>query len=401
MFHQSFCSELSKGSELFLFFQIKKYQAHNEGGIFLTDQDYMQLALELAQKGLGWTAPNPMVGAVIVKDGVIIGSGYHQRYGQLHAERNALAACSQSTQGATMYVTLEPCCHYGKTPPCTEAIIENGISRVVIGSLDPNPLVAGKGAALLRQHGIAVTEGVLQQQCDKLNIIFLHYIKYKTPYVVMKYAMTMDGKIATYSGKSKWITGEAARQQVQEDRHRYHAIMVGVGTVLADDPLLTCRLPDSKNPVRIICDTHLRTPLQSQIIQTAQQVPTILATSCSEQEKLDPYQQAGCLLLTVPEENGRINLRQLMQQLGARNIDSILLEGGSTLNWSALSSGIVHKVQVYLAPKLFGGASAFSPIAGNGVACPDHAYRLTTPAITQLGTDLLLESEVISCSQES
>ena len=345
----------------------------------MTDEAYMKLALELAQKGCGWTAPNPMVGAVIVKNGEIIGSGYHQRYGQLHAERNALAACTQSPQGATLYVTLEPCCHYGKTPPCTEAIIENDISRVVIGSPDPNPLVAGKGVALLRQHGIAVTEGVLREQCDRLNQVFLHYIQHQTPYVVMKYAMTMDGKIATHSGLSKWITGEAARQQVQQDRHRYSAIMVGVGTVLADDPLLTCRLPDSKNPVRVICDTHLRTPLNNQIVQTAKDVPTIIATSCDDEEKLTLYRQANCQICMVPEQKGHLDLRQLMQALGQQKIDSILLEGGGTLNWAALQSGIVHKVQAYIAPKLFGGAEAKSPVEGLGVDTPVQAVRLTPP----------------------
>ena len=365
----------------------------------MTDEAYMKLALELAQKGCGWTAPNPMVGAVIVKNGEIIGNGYHQRYGQLHAERNALAACTQSPQGATLYVTLEPCCHYGKTPPCTEAIIENGISRVVIGSPDPNPLVAGKGVAILRQHGIAVTEGVLREQCDRLNQVFLHYIQHQTPYVVMKYAMTMDGKIATRSGLSKWITGEAARQQVQQDRHRYSAIMVGVGTVLADDPMLTCRLPDSKNPVRIICDTHLRTPLTSQIVQTAKDVPTMIATSCSTEETLAPYRQAGCQICMVPEQKGHLDLQRLMQALGQQKIDSILLEGGGTLNWAALQSGIVHKVQAYIAPKLFGGTEAKSPVEGLGVDTPAQAVRLAPPQIIHFGDDLLLESEVLPCLQ--
>lgn len=367
----------------------------------MTDTDYMNLALQLAQKGAGWTAPNPLVGAVIVKDGVIIGSGYHQRYGELHAERNALASCTQSPQGATMYVTLEPCCHQGKTPPCTTAIIEAGIQRVVIGSADPNPLVAGKGVQLLRQHGITVTEGVLQDACDKLNQIFFHYIQHKTPYVVLKYAMTMDGKLATRTGASQWITGTTARNRVQQDRHRYSGIMVGVGTVLADDPLLTCRLPHSKTPVRIICDTHLRTPLQSRIVQTAANVPTILATSCTEQQRLAPYQQAGCQILTVPTQEEHLNLSVLMQALGQQGIDSILLEGGSTLNWSALQAGIVHKVQAYIAPKLFGGSAARSPIAGLGVATPDDCIRLSPPQITILDDDILLESEVLSCSQES
>lgn len=364
------------------------------------DAFYMQMALELARKGQGWTAPNPMVGAIIIKDGVIIGSGYHKRYGQLHAERNALASCTRSPQGATLYVTLEPCCHYGKTPPCTEAILEAGIGRVVIGSADPNPLVAGKGAAILRQHGVTVTEGVLQDQCDKLNTVFFHYIQHKTPYVILKYAMTLDGKIATRAGLSKWITGEEARHQVQLDRHRYSAIMVGVGTVLADDPLLTCRLPDCSTPTRIICDTRLRTPLTSQIVQTARQVPTIIASSCTDEAQLAPYRQAGCQMLLVPERDGHVDLTLLMQELGRQHIDSVILEGGGTLNWAALQSGIVQKVQAYIAPKLFGGAEAKTPVEGSGIYSPDQAVQLSAPVITQLGSDLLLESEVISCLPE-
>lgn len=367
----------------------------------MTDQHYMQIAFTLAKKGQGWTAPNPMVGAVIVKNNKIIGSGYHERYGQLHAERNALASCKESPLGATMYVTLEPCCHHGKTPPCTDAIIESGIKRVVVGSKDPNPIVAGKGIHILRQHGIAVTEDILQEQCNQLNQIFFHYMKHQTPYVMMKYAMTMDGKISTYTGKSKWITGEMARQHVQQTRHCYSGIMVGIGTVLADDPLLTCRLPNSKNPIRIICDTHLRMPLHSQIVKTAQQVPTMIATSCTAQEQFIPYQLAGCQILTIPKHEGHIDLQVLMQALGTQGIDSVLLEGGSSLNWSALHSGIVHKVQAYLAPKLFGGNTALSPIGGCGIDSPDQCFYLTSPIITPLGDDLLLESEVISCLQES
>ena len=364
------------------------------------DQTYMQMALELAVKGSGWTSPNPMVGAVIVKNGSIIGSGYHQLYGGLHAERNALKSCTASPQGATMYVTLEPCCHYGKTPPCTEAIIENGITRVVVGSSDPNPLVAGKGIQILRNHGIEVTEGVLQEKCDNLNHVFFHFIRHKTPYVTLKYAMTMDGKIATASGLSKWITGDEARRRVHQDRHKHSAIMVGVGTVLADDPLLTCRLPDSRNPIRIICDSRLRTPLKSQIVKTASDIPTILATCCDDVTMHKPYLEASCKILVVPEQNGHLSLSALMQLLGAQQIDSILLEGGGTLNWSALNAGIVHKVQAYIAPKLFGGVSALTPVAGSGVTAPADAIQLTDTKIIQIGTDILLESEVVPCSPE-
>ena len=361
----------------------------------MTDIDYMRKALTLAKKGVGWVSPNPMVGAVIVKDDRIIGMGFHQRSGMPHAEREALLNCMESPQGATLYVTLEPCCHYGKTPPCTDAIIESGIRKVVIGSPDSNPVVAGKGVKTLRHHGIEVTEGILLEECRKLNQVFFHFMEKQTPYVVMKYAMTMDGKIATYSGKSKWITGESARLQVQKDRHRYSGIMVGVNTILADDPMLTCRLNGCKSPSRIICDTRLRTPLTARAVQTASQYKTILATCCTDASKIKPYEETGCQVLTVAQKAGRVDLKELMIQLGKRNVDSILLEGGSTLNWSALTNGIVNKVQVYTAPKLFGGIDAKSPIGGTGVESPDHAFALSPPRITVLGDDILFESEVL------
>lgn len=367
----------------------------------MNDETYMQLALEYAKKGCGWVSPNPMVGAVVVKNGKVIGDGYHQRYGGLHAERNALASCTESPQGATLYVTLEPCCHFGKTPPCTDAILESGIRRVVVGSVDPNPLVAGKGIQILRQNGIEVTEGILNEACTTLNYVFFHFIKTKTPYVVMKYAMTMDGKIATRSGESKWITGVVARNRVQEDRHRYTGIMVGVGTVLADNPLLTCRLPEGKNPIRIICDSQLQTPLESQIVKTAKQIPTIMATCSLDEARANAYREAGCEVMALPSMDGHIDLQALMVALGKRGIDSILLEGGGTLNWSALQSGIVNRIQAYVAPKLFGGAEAKSPVEGFGVEKPEYAFRFTPPHITRLGDDILLESEVIPCSQES
>ncbi len=362
---------------------------------------YMKRALELAEKGCGFVAPNPMVGAVIIKDDVCIGEGWHARYGGLHAERNALANCTVSPEGATMYVTLEPCCHYGKTPPCTDAIIENKISRVVIGSSDPNPLVAGKGVQILREHGIEVIEGVLKAECDALNAVFFHFIRTGMPYVVMKYAMTMDGKIATRTGASQWITGEMARKRVHQDRHRHSAIMVGVGTVLADDPMLTCRIPGGKDPIRIVCDTRLRTPLNAKVVTTASTVRTILATACPDVLRQKPYLDAGCEIVTVPEKDGHLDLMQLMKALGQSGIDSILLEGGGTLNWSALECGIVKKVQAYIAPKLFGGMAARSPVGGAGIALPGEAVQLTQPKISKMGEDILLESEVqTACLQE-
>lgn len=360
----------------------------------MTDETYMRRAIVLAERGAGWTSPNPMVGAVIVKDGRIIGEGWHRRYGEAHAERNALQSCTESPVGAVLYVTLEPCCHHGKQPPCTDAILEAGIRRVAVGSGDPNPLVAGKGVELLRSHGVTVDTGVLKEECDALNPVFFHFIQTKRPYVVIKYAMTMDGKIATRTGDSQWITGDAARQRVHQDRHRYSAIMAGVGTVLADDPLLTCRMEGGKNPVRIICDSHLRTPPDSRIVRTAREVPTILAAAVPPPERWNALEDAGCQVWDLPGPEGRVDLNALMDRLGARGIDSVLLEGGGELNWAALHSGIVQKVQAYIAPKLFGGTAAKSPIAGLGVETPAQAVRLVRTTVTQIGEDFLLESEV-------
>lgn len=360
----------------------------------MTDREYMALALELAERGMGWTAPNPMVGAVIVKDGRVIGQGWHAKYGDLHAERNALKNCAESPEGATMYVTLEPCCHHGRQPPCTEAVLEAGIARVVIGSDDPNPLVAGKGIALLRARGVEVETGVLRAECDALNQVFFHFIQTRRPYVVMKYAMTLDGKIATRTGLSQWITGEEARRRVHRDRHRYTAILVGVGTVLADDPLLTCRMEGGRNPVRIVCDTRLRTPLDSRLVRTAGEVPTILATACEDAARREAYEAAGCRVLVLPQRDGHVDLEALMARLGEENIDSVLLEGGGTLNWAALECGVVQKVQAYVAPKLFGGASAKSPVGGLGVDAPARAVRLKHTTVIPVGEDFLIESEV-------
>lgn len=357
-------------------------------------EKYMHLAIQLAKKGYGYVNPNPVVGAVIVKDCKIIGQGFHEKYGAPHAEPNAIASCTESPEGATLYVTLEPCSHHGKTPPCTEAILKSGIRRVVIGSTDPNPLVADQGIVRLKQHGINVTQGILKHACDELNQVFFHYIQTNLPYVVMKYAMTMDGKIAAHTGASKWITGQAARCRVHQDRHRYSAIMVGVGTVIADNPLLTCRLDGGENPLRIICDTHLRTPLTSKIVTTARQIPTVIATSCTDMLLHRPFIDAGCRIMQIPKLNNHLNLIDLTTRLGKDGIDSILLEGGGTLNWSALQAGIVNKVQAYLSPKLLGGSNAKTPVAGIGFPTPSDAIFLKNSTITRLDDDILIESEV-------
>lgn len=367
----------------------------------MSPTEYMKLAIEEARKGEGFTNPNPMVGAVIVKDGRIISMDYHHRYGEYHAERNAILNCREDMGGAEMYVTLEPCCHHGKTPPCTDIIIESGIRKVYIGSMDANPLVAGKGAEILRKNGIEVITGICEEECLSLNKIFFHFMKHKTPYVVMKYAMTADGKTATRTGASKWITGEAARARVQESRHKYMGIMAGVGTVLADDPQLTCRLEGKRTPIRIICDTNLRTPLTSQVVTTADKVPMILATAVTDSEKTKPYEKQGCRVVFVPLHGKHIDLKVLMAKLGELGIDSILLEGGSELNYSALQSGIVHAAETYIAPKIFGGIGAKTPVGGVGVELPREAFFLSNPRVSQIEEDILIEWEVESCLPES
>lgn len=359
----------------------------------MKDTDYMALALSLAERGRGWTSPNPVVGAVVVKEGRVIGQGWHRRRGGFHAEREALMDCAESSAGATLYVTLEPCCHYGRQPPCTDAILEAGIRRVVVGSVDPNPLVAGKGLAILRGNGVEVETGVLQAECDRQNAAFFHYITTKRPYVTMKYAMTLDGKIATHTGASRWITGEKAREHVHRDRNANAAILVGIGTVLADDPLLTCRLEGGKDPLRVVCDTHLRTPLNSQIVRTAREVPTVLAGGMVGQERAAPYEAAGCQVWSLALRDGHLDLSALMDRLGEAEIDSLLLEGGGTLNWSMLEAGLVQRVQAYIAPKLFGG-SGKTPVEGVGVALPSQAVRLNDMTVTPIGEDMMLEGEV-------
>ncbi len=366
------------------------------------DEKYMKMALELAQKGKGMTSPNPVVGAVIVKDGEIIGTGFHEKYGEPHAERNAINNSKGSLKDATIYVTLEPCCHTGKTPPCTDAIIESGISRVVLGARDPNPKVAGQGIEMLKKNGLQVDEGVTSEECKDINKVFFHYIRTGRPYVTMKYAMTMDGKIAAASGDSKWITGEEAREHVHIERSYNKAIMVGKGTVLKDDPMLNNRTEKGadRNPIRIICDTNLSIPVSSNIVKTAKDIETIIATASDDHKKQKKLTDAGCQIINVNKKDGRIDLKHLMELLGQKGIDSILLEGGAEINWEMMNAGLINKVQTYIAPKLFGGALSKSPIGGAGVSYPKDCLNLGEPQITKLGQDILIESEVIECSQE-
>lgn len=372
----------------------------------MPEEKYMRRAIELAKKGSGHVNPNPLVGAVIVRDGEIIGEGYHECYGQLHAERNAIANAKKrgnSLEGSTIYVTLEPCCHYGKTPPCTEAIIEEKIARVVVGSDDPNPLVSGKGFQMLREKGIEVIPHFLKEECDAMNHVFFHYIRTGTPYVAMKYAMTMDGKIACYTGDSKWVTGEESRAHVQTLRNHYKGIMAGIGTVLADDPMLNCRIEGGRDPIRIIADSHLRILMNSQLVRTAGQQPLIVAClPDADEEKAAQLQEKGVEVLRIPgvttaditeEQKEVISLPVLMKELGARKIDGILLEGGGQLNESALQAGIVDRIYCYIAPKIFGGAQAKTPVEGQGLTRAADAWQFNRIGMQEFGQDILLEYE--------
>lgn len=375
----------------------------------MAEEQFMKRAIELAKQGAGWTAPNPLVGAVVVKNGRVIGEGYHRKYGELHAERNALAACTEDPAGATLYVTLEPCCHYGKTPPCTEIIIEKKIAKVVIGSRDPNPKVAGKGARILREHGIEVVEDYMREACDALNPVFFHYITTKTPYVVLKFAMTLDGKIATRTGASKWITGEAARNHVHQLRSRYAGILAGIGTVLADDPMLNCRIDGAHQPLRIILDSHLRIPMGSRLVRSAKEYPLLIVCNESTRDReegtnrIQKLEEAGAKVWTLPEKNGHPDLNVLMQRLGEEKIDSVLIEGGGTVNEAALKAHIVHHVYAYIAPKIFGGEDAKTPVEGSGIRLPQECAKLRLAKITVLLNDMLLEYDVegeTECSPE-
>lgn len=356
-------------------------------------EDYMRRAIMLAKSAEGKTSPNPMVGCVIVKNGKIISEACHEKYGEFHAERNALTRCLEDCEGADLYVTLEPCCHFGKTPPCTEIIINKKIARVFVGSLDVNPLVSGKGVEILRNHGLYVETGILEKECRKLNEVFYHFMKEKKPFVAMKYAMTLDGKIACESGDSKWVTGSAAREYVQVLRNRYTGIMVGINTVLTDDPMLDCRMEGGKNPTRIVCDSKLLIPYDCNLVKTAKEIPTIVA--CTKENlrknknKEEQLSRLGVEVIGISENSQqRIDIKELLSVLGARNIDSVLLEGGGTLNSTFLAEHQVHKVYAFLAPKLIGGALAKSPIEGKGCHKMSQALLLTDLSIETFGDDL-------------
>jgi diaminohydroxyphosphoribosylaminopyrimidine deaminase / 5-amino-6-(5-phosphoribosylamino)uracil reductase len=357
----------------------------------MNDLYYMKLAIQLSQGTLGQTSPNPIVGSVVVNNGEIVGLGAHLKAGTEHAEVHAIKMAGDRAIGATIYVTLEPCSHHGKTPPCADLIIKNKLKRVVIASLDPNPLVAGRGVAKLRNANIEVEVGVLEEEACELNKIFFHYIKTKKPYVTLKTATSLDGKIATSTGESKWITGAVAREDVQQLRHEHDAILVGVGTVLADDPSLTTRrIVGGKNPIRIILDHQLRTPLLSKVITDGQAETWIITGNAPPRSRQIELSQLGIKVISLKTD--LIGIEELLSVLGERGITSLFVEGGSKVNDSFLQYRFINQVITYIAPKLIGGKEAPTSFSGTGFANLADALQLSIKEVKQLGDDLKIVS---------
>ncbi len=359
----------------------------------------MRLALRLAKRGMGRTSPNPMVGAVVVKKKDIVGQGYHHRAGEPHAEVLALRQAGESARGATLYLNLEPCNHFGKTPPCTRAILEAGIRRVVAGLKDPNPLVAGRGIRQLRRAGIRVDVGALEKECRELNAPFCKFITTQRPFVILKIAASLDGKVATRLGDSRWISSEVSRDYVHRLRQNLDAVMVGIGTVLQDDPLLTVRIPGVKrprHPLRVIVDSRLRIPLTSRLVRTAGQYSTLVATThAASSSKMKRLAKAKLEVLVIANDaRGRVSLKALMGELARRNIVSVLLEGGPTLNASALREKLVDRLLFFLSSKIVGGQKALSMIGGEGVQQIKDAEPVRILKVRRLGPDLLIEGVI-------
>lgn len=357
------------------------------------DKKMMRNCIRLAKKGNGFVSPNPLVGATIVKNGRIIGEGWHQKYGQAHAEINAIANASESVEGATIYVNLEPCSHQGKTPACSLALIQHKFKRVVIATPDPNPLVAGNGIQMLQKAGIEVTQGVLAQEATELNERFFKFIKTKKPFVALKIASSLDGKIATTTGESKWITNENARRYGHQLRQKYRAILVGINTVLADNPTLDIRLKNSKiaNPVRIVLDSNLRIPLTANILKTAT-APTWIATTKAKREKIKKLQSMGVKVVQCPATRQGIDLNYLLDKIAEENIDSILVEGGGTVHFSFAEAKLVDKVYAFIAPKIIGGEKAKPSVGGKGFEKIQDVLELKNMKYRKIKNNLLIEA---------
>ncbi len=358
-----------------------------------SEERYMWSALDLARQGCGKTSPNPMVGAVLVKDGEVVGTGFHEKAGGPHAEIIALQEAGEKARGATLYANLEPCSHQGRTPPCVDAIIAAGIKKVVVAMVDPNPLVSGAGIRKLQEAGIKVRVGILEEKARRLNEVFLKYITTKTPFLIVKMAMTLDGKIATKSGKSRWITGEKSRKFVHRLRSMSDGIVVGINTVLQDDPLLNVRLNGEKkeNPARIIIDSKGKLPLESRVVKSAAEIKTLLATTeLAPRTKLAALESAGVEVMILPSKNGRVDLQAMMQVLGEKEISILLAEGGGTLNYSFLAENLIDKIYFFTAPLLIGGKEARTPLEGEGIEELENAWTVENIEMKQLDRDLLI-----------
>lgn len=356
-------------------------------------QRYMERALTLAAEGRGRTSPNPTVGAVLTKNGRIVGEGYHAYAGADHAEVVALRAAEEATRGAACYVTLEPCSHHGKTPPCTEALIKAGITKVLVATFDPNPLVAGTGVRRLREAGISVEVGLLQEAATRLNEPYFKYIRVREPFVLLKAALSLDGKLATRTGDSQWITGEGARRRVHETRDTVDAVVVGIGTILKDDSMLTTRLEGrvGRDPLRIVLDSRGRLPLTARILRTGARPPLVAVGPRIPPARLRRLKEAGAEVVMLPQGDGGLSLRDLVSELGRREITSVMIEGGGKVATSALQAGIVDKLILMLAPILIGGEKAPTLLGGEGVEKLAEALHLTQLSVEHAGQDLILE----------
>jgi diaminohydroxyphosphoribosylaminopyrimidine deaminase/5-amino-6-(5-phosphoribosylamino)uracil reductase len=351
----------------------------------------MKRALVLARRGVGKTSPNPAVGCVVARNNEIVGEGWHRKAGTPHAEVHALRAAGESARGADVYVTLEPCAHYGKTPPCADALIRAGVARVFVGMTDPNPLVSGRGLDALRNAGIDVECGVLEPECRMVNEPFIKHVTTGLPFVILKSAMTLDGKTATATGDSKWVTNEESRRYVHRMRAKVDAVMVGVGTVLADDPQLTCRMGvRGRDPLRVIVDSRLRTPLTAALFTMTSPAKTVIAATEPDPSRVGAFEEAGAEILVCRQKGGRVDLEDLLRKLGARGIQSVLLEGGRELVGSALRTGIIDKYLLFYAPKILGAEGGFGLCAGAGPDRMADAFRLRDVTVTRFGGDLLV-----------
>jgi diaminohydroxyphosphoribosylaminopyrimidine deaminase/5-amino-6-(5-phosphoribosylamino)uracil reductase len=369
------------------------------------DEHWMKRVLRLAEKGRGRTSPNPMVGAVLVKDGKVVGEGYHAKAGEDHAEIIALRRAGDAARGAALYLNLEPCTHYGKTPPCAPAVIRAGVKRVVIGMEDPNPLVKRKGVGSLTGAGIEVKVGVEEKECRSLNEAFCKYILKKDPFIILKVAATMDGKIATRDGDSKWISGENSRRFVHRLRDQVDGVLVGIGTVLKDDPMLTARVRGGRDPYRIILDSRLRIPEEAKVIEISPEKTIIATTEAAPKDKVERLEKKNVRVLVLDSKEGRVNLKSCLSKLGEMEMMSLLVEGGSQINGSFLDEGLIDKLLLFLSPKLMGDTQALEIFGGKGVASLEEAVVLREFRTKRMGEDILIEGyvkrEANLCSLES